>query len=238
MEKCGGAASEPPRWLSGDGGLHVTLVAAMTADGKIGPVDRRPLRFGEPDLRRLEAHCAAADALILGAGALRAHGTTVRVREPALLDDRRRRGLLLQPLTCVVTATGQLDRGVPFFARQPVPRAIATTTAGAARCAALADLAEIWECGPAQVDFAILLQRLAASGYQRLVLLGGGRLNASWLAAAPVHRLELTVAPLLLGGEGAPTLVDGSPLQPERQLGLRHVEEEAGLLFLSYDVLP
>ncbi|NUQ01906.1 MAG: riboflavin deaminase, partial [Armatimonadetes bacterium] len=65
--------------------MPVTMVMGMTADGKIGRVSREAINLGPADRRRLEAHCAAADVVIMGAGALRSYGTTPSIRQPELL---------------------------------------------------------------------------------------------------------------------------------------------------------
>lgn len=216
--------------------IHVTLVLAMSADGKIARVDRAPVRFAEADATRLEALCAEADALVMGAGTLRRHGTTRTIVNPALAAARRERGQAAQPLTCIVSRSGELDRGLAFFVRQAVPRAIATTAAGASRAAGLADLAEIWVCGDDEVAPQAVLGRLSAYGARRVALLGGGELTAAWFEADTVDRVELTVAPVIFGGAAAPTPVDGPGLSAPRPLVLREARAVDGLVFLSFDV--
>ncbi len=215
--------------------MLVTMVLATSADGKIAPVDRTRFDFGPADRDRLERCCAAADALIMGAGTLRAYGSTVPVRDPALHQRRADEGRPPQPTTVIVTATAELDPGLRFFA-QDVPRVLATGRRGAARWSD--ERAAVWVCGEAEVDPAELAARLAAAGMERIVLLGGGRLNAWWLSALPVHRVELTVAPVLLGGSAAPTALDGPGLPRPLSLALRGCEQAAGCVFLSYEVVP
>jgi 5-amino-6-(5-phosphoribosylamino)uracil reductase len=66
-----------------------TLVLAMTADGKIADVNRSAAKFSSPqDLRHLEEQVAQADAVLIGAGTLRIHGTTMRVLDPELIQSR------------------------------------------------------------------------------------------------------------------------------------------------------
>ncbi len=215
--------------------LSVTVVMAASIDGKIGPVNRSVVRFGEADWVRLEQHCAAADALVLGAGALRASGTTVRIRAPHLLAERRQAGRPEQPLTCIVSRSGRLDSSLPFFTRQAVPRLIATTADGANRLSeGIRQHADIW-CSPGpEVDFTALRRELATRGLTRLVLLGGGDLLAAWLVHETVDRLEVTVAPLLIGGAAAPTMLDGAGLPQPLELHLERTERVGDLLFLSY----
>lgn len=57
---------------------------------------------------------------------------------------------------------------------------------------------------PGQLEFtdeapAALLERLAQSGYQRMLLVGGSMLNAAFLAAGLVNDLYLTVEPKVFG---------------------------------------
>ncbi|MCC7492233.1 MAG: dihydrofolate reductase family protein [Fimbriimonadaceae bacterium] len=216
--------------------MRVTMLAAVSVDGKIGPPDRTAVHFGAADRRRLEQHCAAAEVLVMGAGALRAHRTTVPLRDPALLAARAAAGQPPQPLTVIVSRRGTFDPDLPFFTRQGVPRRLATTQA-AAVAAELWDEG-VWRCGEQAVDCAELARRLAAAGVRRVALLGGGELNAAWLQTAPLHRLELTIAPRLCGGATAPTLVDGGGLPVPRELRLLTCEAEEGQLFTSWEVLP
>ena len=219
--------------------MHVTLILAMTADGKIGPVDRASPHFGAADRARLRRLCAAADVLVMGASALRAEGTTVRLSEEQVAE-RSAAGRPAQPATCLVSRAGDLDPSLPFFTRQRIPRylAVADEHAAAARLR-LRHLTEVWGCGAGGVDLVQLTARFAAAGWEKIALLGGGQFNAAWLKVLPIHRLELTLAPWLFGGATAPTPVDGDGLPEPRRLELVSAETaEDGLLFLSYVVLP
>ena len=52
---------------------HTTVVLAMSADGKIADVKRSPARFGSAaDKAHLEKQVAQVDAVLFGAGTLRA----------------------------------------------------------------------------------------------------------------------------------------------------------------------
>ncbi len=59
------------------------------------------------------------------------------------------------------------------------------------------------------LDIPTVLADLAARGVQTLLLECGGDLLAQFLAAGVVDELFVTVCPLVLGGKGAPSLVDG-----------------------------
>ncbi len=59
------------------------------------------------------------------------------------------------------------------------------------------------------MDLARLLDELGEQGIAQLMVEGGGTLVAALLEAGLVDELQLAVAPLLLGGEDAPTPVGG-----------------------------
>ena len=203
--------------------MPVTMVIAMTADGKIAPVDRRPLRFGAGDLTRLEQRCAAADALVMGAGTLRAYGTTVRPLTAT------------PPVTCVVTASGELDLTAAWFTKQTAPRMVFTTAEGAARLGAEGAALAAIEVGASPLRAAELYAALTDRGCADIVLLGGGACHAWWLAGAPLDAVELTLAPLMLGGASAPTPVDGPGLPCGLPLRLAAVEPAGDLLHIRYE---
>ena len=92
---------------------YTTVVLAMSADGKIATKARSPARFSSPaDKNHLEQQVAAADAVLFGAGTLRAYGTTIRVCEPQLIQQRYQQLLPPQPVQIVVSGSGNVERGV------------------------------------------------------------------------------------------------------------------------------
>ena len=74
-------------------------------------------------------------------------------------------------------------------------------------------------------------------GVERVVAEGGGLLNAALFSADLVDELELTLAPVILGGSGAPTLVDGPGFtqgELKRARLLAHEATKDGEVFLKY----
>ncbi len=111
---------------------HITVVLAMSADGKIADVNRSAARFpSAADKAHLEQQVAKADATLFGAGTLRAYGTTLPVSNPVLIEQRRQRQQPDQPVQIVCSASGRLDPQWRFF-QQPIPRWFLTTAAGEA----------------------------------------------------------------------------------------------------------
>lgn len=189
----------------------VTVVLAMSLDGKIADVNRSAARFGSSvDRQHLETQIAAADAVLFGAGTLRAYGTTLRVSNPELLGQRKQQGKPPQPAQVVCSRSADIPTQIRFF-NQPVPRWLLTTQAGAKRWQPEPgfDRILVAETGTGDLDWGAAFQQLASAQIQRIAVLGGGELVASLIAAGLVDDLWITVCPLILGGREAPTPVAG-----------------------------
>ncbi|MBE9059576.1 RibD family protein [cf. Phormidesmis sp. LEGE 11477] len=233
----------------------ITVVLAMSADGKIADASRAAARFpSATDKAHLERQIAKADATLFGAGTLRAYGTTLPVTNTDLIEARRSRHQPDQPVQIVCSAMGNFDPQWPFF-RQPVPRWLITTLEGMrswreGRAA---------EAGEQPFEHVLITERpfnwhnvmqdllngksaLSSAAnrpaIQNLVVMGGGELVASLLSDGLVDDLYLTVCPLLIGGKTAPTPVSGLGFTLPRtpQLTLRSCQVEADEVFLHYSV--
>ncbi len=218
----------------------ISLILAMSADGKLTDIRHSAARFGSPtDQLHLQQRVAEADATLFGASTLRAYGTTLPITQANLLAQRQSLGLPPQPVHIVCSASGKLDPNCRFF-RQPVPRWLLTTTAGA----------KSWTETPAfeqiligatqadQMDWRSVMPQIKRAGINRLAVLGGGRLAASLFTDALIDELWLTVCPLILGGETVPTPVTGAgwlqAVAPRLTLlDCRQVQDE---VFLHYQV--
>lgn len=219
---------------------HTTVVLAMSADGKIADFARSPARFGTGvDKSHLEQQIAAADAVFIGAGTLRAYGTTMTVSDTALLQHRQKKGKSDQPIHIVVTHSANLDPEIRFF-QQSVKRWLVTTTSGNSTWQGRSEFERIlvFEKPTGEIDLTAVLQHLISLHITRLVVLGGGELVSSMLEADLIDELWLTVCPLILGGVNAPTPVDGrgflSNLAPHLQL--LEVKKVAHEVFLHYQL--
>ena len=220
--------------------VETRLMMAMTADGKIASIAREAARFGSrEDQRRLQEQVAWADALVIGAGTVRAYGTTFRVTRADLVRARTRRGQNDQPVSVVISRSLDLPRDIPFFTRQRVPRLIVTTNQKeqAAR-ERFGDMADILAAGECTIDPAAVFDELAGRGLRRVLALGGGRLNFALLQARLVDELLLTISPRVFGGGSAPTVADGEGFDLRRAPALELIacEPVGDEVFLRYRV--
>ncbi len=233
---------------------RITVVLAMSADGKIADASRAAARFASAtDKVHLETQIAKADATLFGAGTLRAYGTTLPVTNAVLIEERRSRHQSNQPIQIVCSAIGKLDPQWPFF-RQPVPRWFITTLEGMQcwrnqkkdRDQNLFDHVLITErpfnWHNVMQDLLDGKSALSAAAnrppIRNLVVMGGGELVASLLSDGLVDDLYLTICPLLIGGKTAPTPVGGLGFTLPRtpQLALQSCQVEADEVFLHYSI--
>ena len=80
-----------------------------------------------------------------------------------------------------------------------------------------------------------LKQQLAAEGLKQVLLLGGAQLAAALLQADQVDELQLTICPLLLGGDKH-WLPAGFELQPQRWQLLEQRPIAGGELLVRYQI--
>lgn len=220
----------------------VYLNMASSVDGKITSAAREyPRMTSGLDRKEMDRLRAEADAILLGAGTLRADDPPLQVRDDDMQAYRRSLGRD-RPLTMVVvTAGADLDMSSRFFRTASRDERIVATTARAPadRVRALEDHAQVWRIGDERVDLPALLLRLRRRGVERLLLEGGGELNWWFVRQDLVDELFVTIAPTLLGGREAPTLLEGEGLgmDDQRRLELRDVRREGDELYLRYAVV-
>ena len=157
---------------------------------------------------------AAADAVLIGAGTLRAgagEAWTPDYIYPDISADvaamRDRLGLARQPTTVVVSASGQVDLAHPGLAAADVPAVLVTTHAGRERFDASPPGFEVVEAGSELVEPDALVEELERRGFGLVLCEGGPHLLGTLLERDLVDELFLTVAPQIAGrSHGAPRL--------------------------------
>jgi 5-amino-6-(5-phosphoribosylamino)uracil reductase len=210
--------------------MQTTLVLAMTADGKIANVDRSAAKFSsQADFRQMEAQVAQADAVLIGAGSLRIHGTTMRVLDSALIQARIDRGLSPQPIQIVCSRRGNLSPNLKFF-QQPVPRWLLTTVVTAGH-----GFDRVLQINNGQdIDWQKAWQELEKLGIDRLCVLGGASIATALWEQDLIDKLQITICPLILGGATAPNPCMGNGLAVPRQLTLISQKTIGQEIFLEY----
>jgi riboflavin-specific deaminase-like protein len=201
---------------------YVLLSAAVSLDGYLddtGP--ERLLLSGPADFDRVDEVRASVDAILVGAGTIRADNPALLVKSPERRAARQAAGLPEHPLKVTVSGSGELDPRARFW-RTGGRKVLYTTGKGAerARALGLADLADVVPLGDA-LEWPPLLDDLGARGVGRLMVEGGGTVHTQLLQQGLADELQLVVAPLFVGDPAAPRLFGPGAYQPGR---LRLVE--------------
>jgi 2,5-diamino-6-(ribosylamino)-4(3H)-pyrimidinone 5'-phosphate reductase len=222
--------------------VHVYVNMAMTADGKITSARREEPRFtSRLDKKTMDKLRAEADAVLVGAGTLRADDPPLGVRDPEMKAYRASLGKRPALLNVLVTASAAVDPELRFFRESPGAERIVATVedAPADRVERLAARATVWAIGRGRVDLAALVHRLSLHGVERLLVEGGGEMNWGFFERDLVDEIFVTLAPTILGGRDAPTLCEGAgfPMADRRRLRLLSHEAIDGEIFCRYAVV-
>jgi 5-amino-6-(5-phosphoribosylamino)uracil reductase len=214
---------------------------AMSADGKIASYRRESSQLGSPhDKRLMNALRTRADAVIIGSGTVRADGYPLIVRGRKALAERARRGAAVQPVNVVLSASLNIPLAKPLF-HHPDTEKLVFTSRSASRDAVrnVGRLATVVVLASAAIPVGRVVAHLERRGIGRILVEGGGETNYSFIRANLVDEIFITVTPFIIGGKGAPTVVDGRGFLARMRVRLelissRRVKNE---LFLRYRVL-
>jgi len=191
------------------------------------------------DFGRMVALRGRADAILIGATNLRVDDPDLAI--PEAEHAARRAAGQPEPLRIVVTGAGDgITPEMKMFdpARGGPSVVVHTARMPAEARARLAPVAELVELGAVSVGMSELLAWLAGRGVRTLLCEGGGDLCAQLFGVRAVDEIYLTIAPRVLGGTRAPTMVDGPGFDPEEipDARLAAVEQVGDELFLRYQI--
>jgi 5-amino-6-(5-phosphoribosylamino)uracil reductase len=196
----------------------VILSCTTSLDGYLDDTtSRRLLLSNDADFDRVDALRASVDAILVGAGTVRADNPRLLVRSPERRAARIARGEPASPLRVVVSGSGKLDRDAAVFTAEGAE----TVVYGAAGGQGSGGSSRGGNGGSGRaVDFGELLDDLARRGVRRLMVEGGASVLTRFLAEDLADELQLSVAPFLLGDPEAPHAFGpgGYPQSPGRRM--------------------
>jgi riboflavin-specific deaminase-like protein len=211
----------------------IALNMVATVDGRASVQGRTAPISSVADRQVFHALRTRVDAVMVGAGTLRAERYGRLVRDPQRREQRVAAGLDADPLAIVVSGRLDLSCEIPLLA-DAASRVVVITASEASLEGCGAQVAYL-RCSP--VDLPAALARLRAEHDVRSILCEGGPLlNASLLAAGLVDELFLTTVPKLAGGAGALTIVGPAPLDEPLDARLLWLFEHDGELFARYRI--
>ena len=184
--------------------MQVLINAAMTIDGKIATNRGDSTISSKQDLRRLHRLRSSVDAIVIGI-------STVIVDNPRLTVRLVKR-CGTTPVRIIVDSTGRIPLDSKILKSASKINTIVAVTSKASdkridkikRAGAMVIVA-----GTRTVDLKELFYILKKMGFNKILVEGGGELNWSVLQLGIVNELMVTVAPRIIGGRTATTLVEG-----------------------------
>ena len=191
---------------------------------------------------------ACADAVLLGAGTLRAtpghHWTPEHIfpdMAASFADLRSTLGRKPRPRLVLLTASGQIAVSHPAVIDGAT---VVTTHTGAAalegRLPDSCDVIEVGESGP--VDLRKAVEELRARGNEVILTEGGPHVTGELIARSLLDEAFITVSPVVAGRDQEPRLgmVAGAELLPARGVWSRllSARRQGDFLFLRYGLRP
>jgi riboflavin-specific deaminase-like protein len=209
---------------------HVVCSAAVSLDGCLDDTSSRRLVLSDAaDLDRVDAVRAGVDAILVGAGTIRADDPRLLVRSADRRRARVERGHRASPLRVTMTASGDLDPDAAFFTAgtdqsdrlvyTPHPEVVGPEITSRATVVAAPDLHGV-------------LADLASRGVSRLLVEGGGDVHTAVLAAGLADEVQLVVSPVLVGEAAAPRFL--RPASFRTRLRLVETRAMGDLALLRY----
>lgn len=200
-----------------------TLDGRATIDGKSGPIG------SDADTAMLAALRGRFDAVMIGAGTMRAERYGRLVSKQETRERRQKDGLPPEPLLVLVSGRLDLPWDAPLFEEGGEVLIFTSSEAEPPATGAAVDLVR----HEGAVDFRAAMRHLRQErGVRALLSEGGPHVHAQMQADRLIDDLFLTIAPKLSGGEG-PRILEGR-LPEVTELDLVWLLEEDGELFARY----
>ena len=211
---------------------RVILSAAVSVDGKIATVQGDAGLSSRADRRRVHLLRSRADAILIGKN-------TLELDDP-LLTARLAGGR--NPVRVILDSRGTISSGSKILRTSgSVPTIIAVT-----KRISEDDMlrlrrspAEVVVCGTEEVDIRALLADLHTRGIRLLLVEGGGIINWYFVKHGLADEVIVTVAPYLVGGQSAASLIRGAgfpSIADSARLRLRSVTRFKDEVVLEYAI--
>ena len=221
----------------------VFINVAMTADGKIDTVERKGAAISSPgDKERVDWLRAHADAIMVGGRTLLDEDPKLTVKSEALRAERVANGLSPNPIKVGIVTEANITADSQFLSAGPANIVIFTTQRTSKEHLALLKSrhVDVYVDNAEQVDLQSALAVLKEIGVERLMVEGGSTLNFELIRLGLVDEVIAYVAPMIFGGESAPTMAAGSGLKQSEAIPLKLIQSETwedGGVLLRYHVV-
>ena len=219
---------------------YVFINVAMTGDGKIDTFERKGAAISsQRDKERVDQLRAESDAVMVGGKTLLDEDPKLTVKSEVLRAERLARGLSPNPIKVGIVTKADIRPDSTFLNAGPSDIVIFTTrqTSNAQISLLKSRSVKVYVDDSERVNLQNSLATLRELGINRLMVEGGATLNFELLNLGLVDEVTAYVAPMIFGGETAPTMAAGSGLKRSEAIPLKlnHVEKfDDGGVLLQY----
>jgi 2,5-diamino-6-(ribosylamino)-4(3H)-pyrimidinone 5'-phosphate reductase len=179
----------------------------MTLDGKIATKEGNSTISSMEDLRRVHSIRSSVDGIMVGI-------STVLIDNPRLtvrLDKVRVKSV--GPARIIIDSTARIPLQSKILKSADRIKTIVAVTRSA-KTTKIKKIqstgATIIVAGTKYVDLRIIFAQLNKMGFKKILVEGGGEINWSVLKLGIVNELIVTIAPRIVGGRSATTIVEGN----------------------------
>ncbi len=183
---------------------HIILSAAMTIDGKIASKTGDPELSDEADWKEVHKLRTEVDAIMVGKGTI--------IKDDPKLHIKFHEHDGYYRIVVDSNLSIPIDSNIITFQLKTYPTIICTTeNVPIERVKEFeAKGVKIVKSGAEKrVDVQLLMAKLLNLGIKSILLEGGGNLNWSFVKSNLIDEMRLTIAPWIVGGKDAKSLVEG-----------------------------
>jgi 2,5-diamino-6-(ribosylamino)-4(3H)-pyrimidinone 5'-phosphate reductase len=213
---------------------YVILSAAMTLGGKIAASSGDAELSDKEDLVAVHRLRSEVDAIMVGIETVLIDDPMLNVRYVEKKKD---------PIRIIADSRARLplESRIAKTCHEIRTYIAASQRASQKRIQDLENIGvDVIQCGEDEVDLACLLDELGSRGIRRLMLEGGSTLNWGMARLHLIDEVRVMIAPFIVGGESAKSLVGGegfSVIQAGLKLKLEDLKRNGDFVSLRYVVI-
>ena len=191
--------------------MRITVNVAMSIDGKIASSLREQLVISGPsDFDRVDLLRAQCDAVMVGVQTILADDPKLLIHDEKLSSNRRDGGESAHPARILVDSLGRTPNNAQVMGKDARTIILLSGAAEEERIQELNGLGVTTiVSGEKRVDMENAMTLLKEEGIKNILVEGGGELIFTLIEKDLVDELTVYIAPMIIGGRGAPTLADG-----------------------------
>jgi 2,5-diamino-6-(ribosylamino)-4(3H)-pyrimidinone 5'-phosphate reductase len=206
----------------------IFINSAMSADGKISTWQRKQVRIsGAIDFDRVDRLRCGSDAIMVGIGTVLADDPSLTVKSVQRKIERKEKGFDENPVRVIIDSQARTPIDADIFKKGEGRRiVVVSSSAPSENVKALRRKAMVIIAGESRVDLPDAMEQLYLLGINRLMVEGGATLNWAMLSSGLVDEIYTFVGNDIIGGQVAPTLVDGEGFKDTSTLPLELISAE------------